>query len=252
MAPKSKKGGEKPAAAAAAAPAKTAPAKSAPAPVKSSKPQNSLLAKGLYRLSAGTNSRLKGRFKGPKGGNKKEVVASSTGKSPRFYPADDLKIPLKRAFKPKIAKMRASITPGTVLIVLSGRFRGKRVVFLKQLEKSGTLLVTGPFKVNGVPIRRVNQAYVIATSVKVDVSSVDVSSISDDFFAKEVAEKKSSEDQFFTTEQKAGQVSEEKKKAQKEVDAPLLKAIEGVPMLKAYLSAKFSLSSKDRPHEMLF
>ena len=84
----------------------------------------------------------------------------------RFYPADPVAKPLSNRAVHKPTKLRASITPGTVLILLAGRFKGKRAIFLGQLP-SGLLLVTGPYKLNGIPVRRVAQAYVIATSTKV-------------------------------------------------------------------------------------
>ena len=80
-------------------------------------------------------------------------------------------------------KLRHGIVPGSVLILLSGRFRGKRVVFLRQLP-SGLLLVTGPHKVNGVPVKRVNQAYTITTSTRVNLAGVDVSKVTDATFAR--------------------------------------------------------------------
>jgi len=79
---------------------------------------------------------------------------SSSEKISQWYPADDQKKQVKRR-KPKPSKLRKGIEKGTVLILLSGRYRGKRVVFLKQLE-SGLLLITGPRKINGVPVKRVN------------------------------------------------------------------------------------------------
>ncbi|KAF9619954.1 hypothetical protein IFM89_010570 [Coptis chinensis] len=112
-----------------------------------------------------------------------------TEKPPKFYLADDVKKPFVNKRKHKPTKLRASITPGTVLIILAGRFKGKRVVFLNQLA-SGLLLVTGgPFKFNGVPLRCVNQSYVIATSTKVDITGLDVAKFDDKYFAKEVARK---------------------------------------------------------------
>lgn len=96
-----------------------------------------------------------------------------TSKASRFYPAEDVRVPKKSRKVARPTKLRASITPGTVLILLAGRFSGKRVVFLKQLD-SGLLLVTGPYKVNGVPLRRVNQAYVIATQTKVELGDFKV------------------------------------------------------------------------------
>ncbi|KMT07905.1 hypothetical protein BVRB_6g146010 [Beta vulgaris subsp. vulgaris] len=183
----------------------------------------------------------------------KSASPAQAEKPSKFYPADDIKKPLINKRKPKPTKLRASITPGTVLIVLAGRFKGKRVVFLKQLS-SGLLLITGPFKINGVPLRRVNQAYVIGTSTKVDISGVDVSNIDDKFFAKQGEQKKKKgEGEFFEAEKEAkNELPSEKKDAQKTVDAPLTKNIAAVPELKAYLAARFSLKSGMKPHELIF
>lgn len=95
---------------------------------------------------------------------------------------------------------RSTLTPGAVLILLAGRFRGKRVILLKNLPQ-GVLLVTGPFKVNGVPLRRVNARYVIATSYKVDLSGIDSKKVeevsSEKYFTAEKGEKKKGEEAFF-------------------------------------------------------
>ena len=53
---------------------------------------------------------------------------------------------------------------------------------LKSLQ-SGNLLVTGPFSVNGVPLKRVNPAYVIKTSTKVSLDGV-AANVDDSFFKR--------------------------------------------------------------------
>merc|ERR1712086_172161 len=100
-----------------------------------------------------------------------------------WYPADNV-ARANRTKVQKAPKLRSGLEAGRVLILLSGRFRGKRVVMLKRLD-SGLLLVTGPHKVNGVPLKRVNQVYTITTSTSVNLAGVDVSKINDAFFARE-------------------------------------------------------------------
>jgi len=148
------------------------------------------------------------------------------------------------------AKLKRNITPGQVLIILAGRFRGKRVVYLKQLE-SGLLLVTGPYKVNGVPLRRVNQRYTIATSTKIDLSSADFSAVNDDFFGKtKEKRKKKTESTFFAAQTEKSELSEEHISTCRKTEDPVVKAL--TPDLKAYLKCAFALTRKDLPHEMKF
>ena len=90
--------------------------------------------------------------------------------------------------------------------MLAGAARGKRVVFLKQLA-SGLLLVTGPFKVNGVPMRRCTASAVIATSATVDISGVKVPDHVDDAYFKRAAAPKKTEEGIFESKAEAYTVS---------------------------------------------
>ncbi|ODV80778.1 uncharacterized protein CANTADRAFT_20343 [Suhomyces tanzawaensis NRRL Y-17324] len=172
--------------------------------------------------------------------------------APKWYSSQDVPVPKQSRKVARPQKLRASLVPGTVLILLAGRFRGKRVVYLKNLEDN-TLLVSGPFKVNGVPLRRVNARYVIATSTKVSVEGVDVSKFDVEYFAREKAPRfvRKTEEAFFKEEPKK-EIKAERVADQKTVDAALLAQIKKTPLLKQYLSASFSLKSGDKPHLLKF
>merc|ERR1711881_387120 len=183
----------------------------------------------------------------------KKAAAPSAPAAQGFYPGDDTLYKRARRFTPRAAKLKGSIVPGSVLILLAGKFRGSRVVFLKQLA-SGMLLVTGPYAINGVPLRRVNQAYVIATQTKLDISSVTVDAKLNDAYFKRPAKvaKKKTEDEFFAAEEAKPELSAERKEDQKKVDSPLIALVKKTEFLKPYLNAKFSLTNGQAPHEMVF
>merc|ERR1712216_1002369 len=147
------------------------------------------------------------------------AAVSAPKKAPRYYPAEDVKGKLQSNHHntTKQTKLRGSITPGTVVILLAGHFKGKRVVFLKQLE-SGLMLVTGPYKVNGVPLRRVPQSYVIATATKVNISNVKVpDTVNDAFFAKPKTKK--DDELFFEGKGKESTLEDSRKALQQQVDS---------------------------------
>jgi large subunit ribosomal protein L6e len=132
---------------------------------------------------------------------KLRIVKGGTPKHPDFPTANRARPLLKRRKKhsrtPK--PPQHNIRRGTVLILLAGRYRGKRVVYLKMLP-SGLLLVTGPYLINKVPLRRVNRAYALVTSTRVDLKGLklDLKDVKDSMFLKEEKKAwKTSEARFF-------------------------------------------------------
>lgn len=166
---------------------------------------------------------------GEKNGGKRFVLVE---KRRAVYPTQERikKRPAKQLFKDHSRTLRASISPGTVLILLAGSHKGKRVVFLKQL-KSGLLLVTGPFGINACPLRRISQRYVIGTQTKIDISDVKLpETLNDEYFKRQRQKRaKKEEGDIFQTKKQGYKVSDQRKTDQKEVDTQVLAAIRKHP-----------------------
>merc|ERR1712100_287406 len=203
--------------------------------------------KNISRTQAAKAGKRKPWFRGKYEAGTKKEIAKKEVVAPKYYPTEDKKVKLtNNKATNKQTKLKASLVPGAVVILLAGRFKGRRAVFLKQLD-SGLCLITGPFKVNGIPLRRVPQSYVIGTSTVVDVSGADTSSVNDAMFKKPKSAKKKADGPFSEDEAKKP-LDDAAKALQAKVDG-------GVKLdddLKGYLKSKFGLSRADVPHEMSF
>jgi len=167
---------------------------------------------------------------------------------------------MKHVNKP--TKLRKSFIPGTVCIILAGRHVGKKCIFLKQIKRSGLLLVTGPHKVNEVPLRRVDQKHVIATSVRVPLpETFKLPAYVDDFlFKKSRGTKKNS-----TTKPKDAALKgkaakkapkpDKVREAQRAIDKVVIKSLkkhDESTMVFKYMKRRFHLIGDRYAHNLKF
>ncbi|XP_072153098.1 uncharacterized protein RpL6 isoform X2 [Bemisia tabaci] len=161
-----------------------------------------------------------------------------------------------------LKRFRPSLKRGSVLILLSGLHKAKRVILLKTLS-NGLLLVTGPHKLNKCPIRRVHQNYVIGTSTRLDISKVRIPKhINNEYFRrinmlkkKTKKETKKTEGELFVSEEQKYKPSEQRKKDQEYIDNQILEVIKkhkDKKFIYGYLSSMFRLQNRQFPHRMNF
>ena len=104
-------------------------------------------------------------------------------------------------------------------------------------------------------MRRINQAYVIPTSTTARLNGINVNEI-DDSSLEELKEKLAIRVNLLMMEkenQKKISLTEKKKRqTQATFDSALLKTIDGVPHLRQYLGASFSLRNRQHPHLLEF
>ena len=197
---------------------------------------------------------------GEKNGGKRLVRVK---KEQRFYPTEVK--PRKRrtgkvCYSMHKRSFKKGISPGRVVILLAGRHKGKRAVVLKTLP-SGMLMITGPHKINGCPLRRMHQMYTIVTSVKLDVSGVKVPEhINDKYFksrkfARLKAKAKKGAGNIFETKSADYKPNLQHRKDQVEVDKQIIDVIRKHPdkkLMFGYLGSYFSLRNNMYPHKMKF
>jgi len=198
---------------------------------------------------------------GEKNGKSRKVLVN---KGPKFYPTEDR---IRRrttghvTHKQHVRRFKAGIEPGRILIVLAGRHRGKRVVCLGTLP-SGLLLVTGPFKINACPLRRMHQQFVIVTSTKLNLGAYKVPAHIDDKYFKVKKDKSArgkksaSGGDIFSKKKEAWSPDQRRKDDQIAVDKAVIDVVRksgaDKKILFSYLGSFFQLRNNMYPHKMKF
>lgn len=202
------------------------------------------------------------KVNGAQNGGERKVLVK---KGPKFYPTETRPKKSKTGrviHKNHPRRFKKGLEPGRVLIILAGKHRGKRVVLLKTL-KSGLLLVSGPFKINACPLKRMHQKFVIVTRTKIPFDGVKIPKhINDKYFKTKKASSKGAKTKqggnIFATGKKTASTkpSRVRREDQVQVDKQVVQAIRekmgDKKSIFAYLGSYFFLRNHMYPHQLKF
>jgi len=187
----------------------------------------------------------------------KKMIVRTAKMMAKSMPQGDIPMPRKLILNKH--KLRKSITPGTVGILLKGPQKARRVIFIKQLE-SGLLMVANP--VSGDEPTTIDHRYFMSTKLKLDISGVKVPEemVHTHFHNKAERRKAYLKARRTATvlgegeNKPAGFTDEQKAINKKLVDqlADIVQKHPESPVLEGYMKTKFRLTHRDFPHRMNF
>nr|UXY87086.1 60S ribosomal protein L6B [Cryptomonas sp.] len=142
------------------------------------------------------------------------------------------KIYLQEPNKSKRDFQNISLPIGSVLVLLSTKFQGRKVILLN-VTKTGLFVISGPYALNGISLRRVNPRYIIPTQVEVNIKKINTSVFNDDYFNTLKQSKKNKDECFKNKVRMAHNLR------QTYIDRCLIKEINKSLFLCAYLKTKY-------------
>nr|UXY86672.1 60S ribosomal protein L6B [Cryptomonas paramecium] len=128
---------------------------------------------------------------------------------------------------------------GSVAIISFGKLRGKKAIILRT-TKCRMFVISGPFSLNGISIRRIKYNHLIPTQNRLNISSVDTKIFDDEYFIFLKKSKKTGSQNLKNRLKMAHALREI------HIDRYLLRQIGTNLFLKAYLKAKYIQSNCTR------
>ncbi|AEA38705.1 60S ribosomal protein L6B (nucleomorph) [Cryptomonas paramecium] len=125
---------------------------------------------------------------------------------------------------------------GSIVIISFGKLRGKKAIILRT-TKCQMFVISGPFSLNGISIRRIKPGHIITTRNRLDVDSVNTRIFDDEYFIFLKKSRKRGNQDLKNRLKMAHALREI------HIDRYLLNQISTNLFLKAYLKAKYTQNS---------